>query len=438
MRLNAILPPRAVELRYLSFSEPELLTVRRNTPYTPPAAVVVTNDSTNSTATTQEPTEAPTATAAMSLSDWPSSRPSSAPSFRTSAFNADGNIESVVAGTAEAPSRRRRLFGETETALDPELDRHPRSPREGDGSDLLAGDGDGTGSAESSGNDTAAAPSDGAAAVSEGEVAEYYGNIMACMEGEPCLTLLCNSSCSDSFSCVCAEYQLEDFTDALKSCMSESVGFVHISGQQYYRIRHRYPFIFVYDYLEVIPDPAVSGVHGADRVDLAIIAFVLAVALAGLVASVIKLKLFEFFCSDDELQPGSPRGTRRKMQSLTEDGFVQAEETTGVSRMVGRVWGALGGSSPYAAYSTVRTSSDEDLTDLLSFSVDHSCAAETVLSPKQNSFLPRVRDRGYNDLFGVDSDGGGDVEMTTGDAHANSSNAAGDEENGYDLVDCRE
>ena len=50
---------------------------------------------------------------------------------------------------------------------------------------MLAGDGDGTGSSESTGNYTATL-SGGmvAAVVSEGEVAEYYANIMACMEGE--------------------------------------------------------------------------------------------------------------------------------------------------------------------------------------------------------------------------------------------------------------
>ena len=63
-------------------------------------------------------------------------------------------------------------------------------------------------------------------------------------------------------------YQLEYFADALKSCLTESDGYVHKEGKQYYHIRPRHPFAFKHDYWQPIPPPIIVAKTGQDISDI--------------------------------------------------------------------------------------------------------------------------------------------------------------------------
>ena len=63
-------------------------------------------------------------------------------------------------------------------------------------------------------------------------------------------------------------YQLEYFADALKSCLTESDGYVHRQGKQYYHIRPRHPFAFKHDYWQPIPPPIIVAKTGQDISDI--------------------------------------------------------------------------------------------------------------------------------------------------------------------------
>ena len=89
-------------------------------------------------------------------------------------------------------------------------------------------------------------------------------------------------------------YQLEYFADALKSCMKQSDGFIHLEGNKYYHIRPRHPFAFKHDYWQAIPMPTVVDKGGRDISDIVISAAILVITLIGLSAALWKLKMFEF------------------------------------------------------------------------------------------------------------------------------------------------
>ncbi len=250
--------------------------------------------------------------------------------------------------------------------------------------------------------------------------------------------------------------------------MSESTGYVHIDGDRYYRIRHRYPFIFVYDYLEYIPDPLYSDTHGADLADLGIIIVVLAAAFVGLVASMQRLKVFELLCSDYHHNFHSTRTAKAKHKpdnaaqiaalTLEHDGFEQPEQQPSrMDRVMRRVWGAMGGApSRYAAYSSLPCSSEDDLTALSPRQISGSYSNSSTGGRRDGEFSPlesglsdeqqrpywmRVKDRGYHTELTsseqLDSVEEG-LEMT-GLAAPDGSGGANDGEDclerGYDVVD---
>ena len=49
------------------------------------------------------------------------------------------------------------------------------------------------------------------------------------------------------------EYELEEFSGALKSCMNEGLFFIHVDGDLYHAIRPRTPFIFIDSHYQSIP-----------------------------------------------------------------------------------------------------------------------------------------------------------------------------------------
>eukprot|EP01034_Spumella_vulgaris_P021778 gene21778-27843_t len=370
VRLNAILPPRAIELRYLSFSEPEMVAMDKNVQvHSVPTEAPSSRPSTSPTRIpsvlpTSTQSASPTSTTTFIISSSSSSSTSSAPTASNDVvLNSLIAINSSDSVHRSRPSgdqrvRRRRL---DESVDDPELDRHERTNHDSGGAspttqdDALAShmleDAEQAEAAEAAaalenqekeGDDVVPLET-----VAEGDVAEYYRSVMACME----------------------EYQLEDFTDALKSCISETIGYVHVDGDRYYRIKHRYPFIFVYDYLEAIPDPLKSTTQGPDAADLGLMCLILVVALVGFVAGMVKLKLFEYFCGGTYQKGITQRAgyfSRRRSRTINlspNDSFY-SKSTTPCSpepSVATRLWAAIGGTpSKYEQYASLPTSASED------------------------------------------------------------------------------
>eukprot|EP00597_Dinobryon_sp_UTEXLB2267_P001429 CAMPEP_0170066582 /NCGR_PEP_ID=MMETSP0019_2-20121128/6229_1 /TAXON_ID=98059 /ORGANISM="Dinobryon sp., Strain UTEXLB2267" /LENGTH=343 /DNA_ID=CAMNT_0010273715 /DNA_START=905 /DNA_END=1936 /DNA_ORIENTATION=- len=125
--------------------------------------------------------------------------------------------------------------------------------------------------------------------VSAEAVLKYYSQLMACM----------------------GENQLSDYNEALKSCLTESETFIHISGNRYYQLRPKFPYVYVDEYLQYFPKPLYSGVNGMDWADWAIIALIVCSALSGVVASLWKMQLCAWFscCCRSNHSIGSSSGS---------------------------------------------------------------------------------------------------------------------------------
>lgn len=94
-----------------------------------------------------------------------------------------------------------------------------------------------------------------------------------------------------------AAYQYEYFAEALKSCMRESDGFIHVEGGQYYHIRPRHPFAFKHDYWQAIPVAVLLDKGGRDISDIVISLSILVITIIGLAAALWRLKMFDFLFS---------------------------------------------------------------------------------------------------------------------------------------------
>ena len=95
---------------------------------------------------------------------------------------------------------------------------------------------------------------------------------------------------------------MEYFADALKSCLKESDGFIHLEGNRYYHIRPRHPFAFKHDYWQAIPTPQILDKAGQDISDIVISLAILVITIVGLSAAVWKLKLFDCVnCKDQSV-----------------------------------------------------------------------------------------------------------------------------------------
>ena len=94
--------------------------------------------------------------------------------------------------------------------------------------------------------------------------------------------------------CLFLAYTLEYFADALKSCLKDGDGFIHLDGSQYYHIRPRHPFALKHDYWQAIPTPSTLDKSGQDISDIVISLAILVITIVGLTAALWKLKMFDW------------------------------------------------------------------------------------------------------------------------------------------------
>lgn len=217
VRINAIIPPRATELKFLSATEP----------------VEVSFDNVSS---------------AHDISD-------------KNHRNLATNIRSTNSNNSPRSLQIRRRKNQPDYG-----DHEDESATNGDYSDAA----NEASSNKASSNVKSSAPSTKPRAKME-DVTMYYNTMMACMQ----------------------DYQLGDFTSALKSCMSETLAFIHIDGDRYYQISPRYPFLFVHEYLQEIPAPQYRAGSGVDVVDWTILGMFVLAAGFGCLATVYKIKIWE-------------------------------------------------------------------------------------------------------------------------------------------------
>lgn len=165
------------------------------------------------------------------------------------------------------------------------------------------------------------------------DVREYFNNIMSCMQ----------------------DFQLHDFTSAIKSCMSESVAFIHIDGDRYYQIIPRYPFVYVNEYLQDIPSAEFRSGKGVDWIDWMILAFFILAAVCGFIATMQRIKLSEL-CSQSSARRvfccWSMASSRPRMDSDSYRPSSPLPQTKSRSVFM-RVWGVMVGYRHQHAYSQV-------------------------------------------------------------------------------------
>jgi hypothetical protein len=118
------------------------------------------------------------------------------------------------------------------------------------------------------------------------------------------------------------EYQLEEFSSALKSCLTEDIGYIHIDGHRYYQIKPRHPFAIVHEFLQHIPEASLVGKSGATVSDFIISASLLLAVVVGLMAGMWRLKVFEW-CY---MKTTQVRKKRVSMQAPEEGGYSEGEE----------------------------------------------------------------------------------------------------------------
>lgn len=69
------------------------------------------------------------------------------------------------------------------------------------------------------------------------------------------------------FLVVVSENQLSDYNEALRACLTESETFIHISGNRYYKLKPKFPYVYIDEYLQYIPKPSYNGVDSMDWAD---------------------------------------------------------------------------------------------------------------------------------------------------------------------------
>jgi len=136
--------------------------------------------------------------------------------------------------------------------------------------------------------------------MTENDIARYYAELMDCMQA----------------------YQLEEFTSALRSCMSEQVGYIHIEGKQYYEIRPRHPFVLNREYLQPIPDAQFAAASNTDIFDYTIAGAIVLLTLVGLFSALYKMKMFEFVLH----KTSQMRRRNISMKPPVEGGYSKASE----------------------------------------------------------------------------------------------------------------
>lgn len=172
------------------------------------------------------------------------------------------------------------------------------------------------------------------------DVREYFNNIMSCMQ----------------------DFQLHDFTSAIKSCMSESVAFIHIDGDLYYQILPRYPFVYVNEYLQDIPSAEFRSGKGVDWIDWMILAFFMLAAVFGFIATMQRIKLSELCCQSSTKRVFCGWSTRSRT-SMDSDSYRPSSPTSQTANkgrsVFMRVWGAMVGYRHHA-YSQVPQQEEQE------------------------------------------------------------------------------
>lgn len=146
-------------------------------------------------------------------------------------------------------------------------------------------------------------------------------------------------------------YQLEELSSALRSCMSEKDGFLYKGGLDYYRVRPRHPFVLTREYLQVIPPAAPVKATKSDLTDLTIALGLLLFAVVGLCLSLYRLKLLDFFVNSAVkiIRRRSPTSSSATYRRAAPSGQAQGE-------VLQRVRGALfGGTAAGTDYERVAT-----------------------------------------------------------------------------------
>lgn len=94
---------------------------------------------------------------------------------------------------------------------------------------------------------------------------------------------------------VCVGYQLGDFTNALKSCISSGrKAYVHVSNDLYYTFMPRYPFVYINEYNQDIPSPSYHDDVRLDSLDAGILLVLFLISVVGFVLAMQKMNLLAF------------------------------------------------------------------------------------------------------------------------------------------------
>lgn len=195
--------------------------------------------------------------------------------------------------------------------------------------------------------------------VTRSEMATYYRELINCMNG----------------------YASEEYTSALRSCMTGKYAFVHISGNRYYKIHPRSPFAINKDYMQVIPRAELMAKSAVNVYDIIIGVFLLLVVCVGLLVAAGKLKLAEaifatrkigsnrIFSSSFRFQTSGSSFlgtiTRQKPAGLEGGYQISSEVRAGAGANRGKFTGMNGsgggggGSGKSAAYEMVPLSDDD-------------------------------------------------------------------------------
>eukprot|EP01039_Chlorochromonas_danica_P003470 gene3470-3801_t len=192
------------------------------------------------------------------------------------------------------------------------------------------------------------------------EVVDYYQSLMSCMQ----------------------DFQLQDFTNALKSCViSNRKAYVHISGNKYYAFMPRYPLVFINEYLQEIPEPLFNDITQINVFDSVILAFLLLIAVVG--CGVMMYRMNILFCQ--VAYHGC--GVWTQQRSISKDNYGEMElddmrspskhspfSPQGRKSTFSRLWGAVGWRKPSYAYDHLESGhelhDEEESVELMRMSSD--------------------------------------------------------------------
>lgn len=148
----------------------------------------------------------------------------------------------------------------------------------------------------------------------------------------------------------------------MSGCLSSSVAYVHIGSDRYFQVKPKAPYVYIYSYLQEIPDPVYKIENGNDIADYIIGLFFLLIFVFGTITSMWKLKLFDVMC-------GSVAKYRRKKsfsKISTLEGAGFSDESTSklpIRRLFGGIIpgsdGVLG--NDYGLVSTAIDVSDDEM-----------------------------------------------------------------------------